>query len=220
MHPGSWGPAEWTAAAALGTFIVALVAGALTFWQVLQAKRLYRDQVRPFVIVDFAFNTVIISISVENIGTTPARDVSIKFDPPLRGPQGDDHDHQAANAPMFARGIPMMAPGREMRVMLGGPDVLTQGEAGKIPLRYEVTATYTDLEGRKYHDPPLYLDLSSYNQTEVERRPVVDALKGIERAIKDKRIGPTRSIRDGLLPAPFRRDVTAAAEEPVQDNDQ
>lgn len=173
---GTWGAPEWTAFAALGTFAVALIASGIALIQLWQAKALYREQVRPFVIVDFSFDGLLVSISVKNTGSTPAMNVSMTFDPPLRG----EDFYDTANAPMFAKGIPMMAPGREMRVRLG--QIRALHELGATS--YKVIVTYSNLTGRRYADPPLYLDLGVYNQTEIERQPVVDSLTAIERAIQ------------------------------------
>jgi hypothetical protein len=159
------------------------------------------------VIVDYAFDHNVISVAVKNTGATPALDVKVEFDPPPKAPS-DFRDIETA--PMFTKGIPMMAPGREMRVRLGdGQSVFEEGRKGNIPMGHKVTATYSDLKGRRYDDPPLYLDLNSYTHTEIERRPLIDALKGIERAIERKRMWPAergdRTLRSRLRP-PARRD--------------
>jgi hypothetical protein len=71
-----------TAWAAWATVAVYVVLGIFAWIQVLQARRLREEQARPFVIVDFEPG-FLVYLTVENIGRTMARDVSIRFDKPL-----------------------------------------------------------------------------------------------------------------------------------------
>jgi hypothetical protein len=71
-----------TAWAAWATVAVYVVLGIFAWIQVLQARRLREEQARPFVIVDFEPG-FLVYLTVENIGRTMARDVTIRFDKPL-----------------------------------------------------------------------------------------------------------------------------------------
>ena len=84
MGPALAKATDWaavTAWAAWATVAVYVVLGIFAWIQVLQARRLREEQARPFVIVDFEPG-FLVYLTVENIGRTMARDVSIRFSPP------------------------------------------------------------------------------------------------------------------------------------------
>ena len=74
--------AGWSA---LGTWVTAAIYVALLAYavrQVGEATRLRRAQTRPFVVVDLEPG-YLIYLTVENIGTTVARNVTFSFEPAL-----------------------------------------------------------------------------------------------------------------------------------------
>ena len=122
-------------------------------------------------IVDFEFRGIAVMLTVRNIGTTPACDVRIRFTPPLQSPLEGDPKEFA----VFAEGIPMLAPGRAISHRFGtGPQFFpTEGEA--VALRYEARAQYTNLEGERYEDPALVLDLLPFKNSAVDRDVLHDS---------------------------------------------
>ena len=184
MSLSQWGASEWGAFGQVGAFVVATVAGGVVIEQVRQAKSSWRDQTRPYVIVDFEFRGMFVAINVRNIGSNPARDVEITFDPPL---VADFRTGDTEALATFDSKIPMLAPGRSISIPFGhGPDIFG-GDAG-TPLRYEATATYRPLEGKTaYKDPPCVLDLAPYRHTLMERddlHDIANRLKRIESSMK------------------------------------
>src|SRR5262249_58913814 len=69
----------WAACATVGIYIVL---GLFAWRQVREARKLREEQARPFVMVDFDPG-FLVYLTVENLGRTMARDVSIRFDKPL-----------------------------------------------------------------------------------------------------------------------------------------
>ena len=142
-----------------------------------------RTQTRPYVIVDFEFQSIVVMLAVRNIGTTPAREVRIRFDPPLQSSLAHDPSEFA----VFADGSPMLAPGRAIRHMFGtGPQFFPQEGEG-VPLRYEAQVQYTNLGGKRYDDPPLVLDLLPFKNSALDREELHELsqnLKDIKNLMK------------------------------------
>jgi hypothetical protein len=110
MGPALVKATDWaavTAWAAWATVAVYVVLGIFAWIQVLQARRLREEQARPFVIVDFDPG-FLVYLTVENIGRTMARDVSIHFDKALEstlsGPREIDE------SPLLRKPIPTLPP--------------------------------------------------------------------------------------------------------------
>jgi hypothetical protein len=184
VNPTDWHAAEWGAFGQVGALVVAIVAGLLVWLQVHQGRQVREDQTRPYVIVDFEFRGMLVLVSVRNIGATPAANVRIAFDRPLESPTKGLNPERFA---VFSEPIAMMAPGRRISVYFGlGPDFFPTD--GGVPLRYEVTVSYSDLAGtRKYNDPPNILDLAPFKHTSVDRddlHQIAQRVKGIEQAMK------------------------------------
>ena len=93
--------ADWPAVAACAawaTVLVYIVLGGFAWRQVHEARRLREEQARPFVIVDFEPD-FLVYLTVENIGRTVARDVTIQFDKPL--PSTLERPRELDESPLF-----------------------------------------------------------------------------------------------------------------------
>lgn len=185
MHPSDWAAGEWAAFGSVSALFVYVILGITAIVQLRESRRLRELQTRPYVIVDFEFKGWWTHLVVKNIGATPAANVSITFDKKLQvpGKSNQPEDFEIFNGP-----IPMIAPGRVIKVRFGaGPDFF-KDEAADIPLNYRAQAVYTDLSGKKkYQDPPLVLDLLPYKHTVVGSdhfSELATAAKGIEKAMK------------------------------------
>jgi hypothetical protein len=159
MEPALAKATDWaavTAWAAWATVAVYVVLGIFAWIQVLQARRLREEQARPFVIVDFEPG-FLVYLTVENIGRTMARDVSIRFDKPLEstlsGPREIDE------SPLLRKPIPTLPPGRKIRVLF---DQYAARLEAKLPLTYDVTLRYKGPLGKKEWEHPYPLDLGIY----------------------------------------------------------
>ena len=131
--------------------------------------------------MDFEFRGFLVRIAIKNIGVTPALNVAVKFDKALHqvSPKGYDINQSS----VFASPIPMLAPGRTIRINLdSGPAIFKDGT---VPLRYDASVTYSDVRGKRYEDPPFPLDLSPYKHTPIEPKGLPDLVAELEKVRKD-----------------------------------
>lgn len=153
--------------------------GVIALRQLGESRRLRQLEYRPYVIVDFYFKGFFVFLEVRNTGRNPARDVTVSFDKELV----PSDDRQSANFSIFDQPIPMMAPGRIIRLPLGtGPAFFKEGQTA--PLSYQVQVKYEDMSGRAHTDPPLLLDLSPYKHTVPPRDDSADLVAAV-REIRD-----------------------------------
>jgi hypothetical protein len=204
----TWRAAEWAAFGTCATLLVYIVIGLLAWRQIRESRELRELQTRPYVIVDFEFRRSLVYIVVKNIGTTPALDVSIKFDKPLRTSSATRLDVNEAS--VFKAPIAMLAPGRAIRVVF---DVSHQFFAEDLPRSYTATVTYRDhARKRPYADPPYVLDMSQYQHSALdpeglpelvgavtkmrdEMHKWTDGTRGLLAFVVDRRSHVTRSDR-------------------------
>ena len=137
------------------TFLVLAVSLVFAGRQVREAIRLREARARPFVVVDFEAESVLIHLTIENTGTLAARDIRLQFDPPIRTTPDDPWPPEQST--LMTQGIPTLPPGKKLRFFLDSFPV--RYEKG-LPLTYEATVTYA-VEGRKKPFKDTYtLDLS------------------------------------------------------------
>jgi hypothetical protein len=78
-----WRTAEWEAA---GVWLTGIVTIGLLIYAVRQlrdARKVRDDQTRPYIVVDFHFKSIMVALSIKNIGQTPAKDVRVTLDRPV-----------------------------------------------------------------------------------------------------------------------------------------
>jgi hypothetical protein len=125
------------AAAALIEAAAVVVAVFYAKGQLSELREAREEATRPFVVVDVEAWQTIATLKVRNIGQTIARNITFKFAPELASTfdkvRGGG-DYVLAEIEMFARGIPSLAPGRELATLLD--QVPTRIEAG-LPNRYD-----------------------------------------------------------------------------------
>ena len=150
---------DWTAVAALAAWAtvgIYVVIGLVAWRQVGEARKLREEQARPFVIVDFEPG-FLVYLTVENVGRTIARDVSIHFDKPLESSlQGR---RELDDSPLFREPIPALPPGKKIRVLF---DQINDRLNAGLPLTYDVELRYRGPTGRKKWTEPYRLDLGMY----------------------------------------------------------
>jgi hypothetical protein len=179
-----------TAWAAWATVAVYVVLGIFAWIQVLQARRLREEQARPFVIVDFEPG-FLVYLTVENIGRTMARDVSIRFDKPLQstlsGPREIDE------SPLLRKPIPTLPPGRKIRVLF---DQYAARLEATLPLTYDVTLHYKGPFGKKAWEHPYRLDLGIYLGSQEPPKGLPELVTEVENIRKElqKWRGGTRGL--------------------------
>jgi hypothetical protein len=108
---------DWPAVAALAAWAtvgIYIVIGLFAWGQVHEARKLREEQARPCVIVDFE-PSFLVYLTVENLGRTMARDVSIQFDKPLQ--TTFEGRSELDESPLFRLPIPTLPPGKKIRVL-------------------------------------------------------------------------------------------------------
>jgi hypothetical protein len=113
---------------------------------------------RPDVIVAFIFEDGMLLIAVQNIGSQPALQVHVAFDPPFKGLGGTA---SIPELPLF-RNIAFLAPSRSIRTLL---DSSAAYFARREPEQINVTASCSDRTEQKFsctivHDLAIYRDLA------------------------------------------------------------
>jgi hypothetical protein len=174
-----WGPPQWSAAGNVATAIIALLAVIYAALQVREAKRAREAQTQPFVVVSLQPSPVanfIIELVVENIGSTLARDVSFRFDPPLKSSLDDS---RLEDSYLIQHGIPTMPP--KMRLARVFDSANQRQEAGDLPWRFNVEVRFSDYRGRAQEKLQYVLDLEPYRSgTFLEERGIHHAAKALE----------------------------------------
>lgn len=169
--------AAWAAVGSVAAVVVYLVLGAFAFVQVRQAKKVRELQTRPYVIVDFEARRFLLYIAIKNIGSTPARDVSVTFDKRLQTSNAVRVDIN--DATVFKQPIPMLAPGRSIFVTFDVSHSLFADV--NLPLSYDVKLTYWNLERRRiYKDPPYTMDLSHRKETAIDPQGIPELVSQVE----------------------------------------
>ena len=179
-----------TAWAAWATVAVYVVLGIFAWIQVLQARRLREEQARPFVIVDFEPG-FLVYLTVENIGRTMARDVSIRFDKPLESTLTGPHEIDESQ--LLRKPIPTLPPGRKIRVLF---DQYAARLEAKLPLTYDVTLRYKGPLGKKAWEHPYRLDLGIYLGSQGPPKGLPELVTEVENIRKElqKWRGGTRGL--------------------------
>jgi hypothetical protein len=119
---------------------------------------------RPDVIVDFLFEDGMLFVAVQNIGSQPALQVHVAFEPPFKGLGGSV---SIPDLPLF-RNIEFLAPSRSIRTFL---DSSAAYFARKEPQQITATASYSDRSGQKFssamrHDLAIYRDIAFIPKSE------------------------------------------------------
>jgi hypothetical protein len=163
-----WSAEEWSAlgsllaaGGAVATFVVAMIAALAAFRQVREARILREEQARPHVVVYFEpsqASTMHLDLVVENVGHTAARDVCVRFEPPLVSTM--DNAEFARADPYFLReGIPTLPPGIAYRMLFeSGPERFQRDD---LPRRYVATVSFADRRGERESDKYV-LDLDTF----------------------------------------------------------
>ena len=115
--------------------------------------------------------SILLDLVIKNIGYGIAKDVKLKIAPPLY----DHNNLDISELSLFKQGISFFPPNREFRQIIG---VSTQffGEGAQRPLEYNLTLSYSDVEGTRIPDYVIPLDLSVYRNLLIHRDSDIDKL--------------------------------------------
>jgi hypothetical protein len=201
--PGGTDWAAVAARAAWATVGIYIVIGLFAWRQVHEARKLREEQARPFVIVDFEPD-FLVYLTVENLGRTMARDVTIHFDKLLETTLKDRP--KLDELPLFREPIPTLPPGKKIRVLFDQfPARLDAG----LPLTYDVTLRYQGPTGRKEWKHPYRLDLGMYVGAALPTKGLPELVTEVENIRKEMERWRGTSAGRGLLVQPIdqrRRD--------------
>jgi hypothetical protein len=160
---------------------VAVVAAVIYAKRQLKEFRDAREETtRPFVVIDLETARTIATLKVRNIGQTIARNVTFRFTPPIESTFDSTRgggQYILGEIELFARGLPSLAPGRELSTLLD--QVPARIEAG-LPSRYDVDVSYDGPNGKRYTDRQVVSLDALIGLTRVERKDVHDAAKSLE----------------------------------------
>jgi hypothetical protein len=174
-------PDELTAGGTVGTCAVALVAALVAYWQLREARRLREAQAQPYVVVDVEPSIVtrrILNLVIRNTGQTLARDVKIRFEPPLQSTIDSD-GFPPAKFKALTEGIPALPPGREYQIAL---DSAVDRAQSSLPDSYTVTVSFHDRDGKPLEDLTYVLDLAMFRSAPyVQERSVHDVAEELQR---------------------------------------
>ncbi len=150
----AWDPGDWEAFGTNLTVVVAIVAALFAYRQVKEAQRTRQEQAQPFVVVDIqpkeSVSWRILNLVIENVETTLARDVKIRFTPQIGTSQSG---YDLANSALLREGIPTLPPHRRIEVLF---DVSFERVKTELPMRYEAEVIFKDSRGRQ-QDPLNYV---------------------------------------------------------------
>ena len=128
--PWDWSADAWTALAAWTTALVAALAAWFARHQVLEARTTREEQAQPFIVVDFEPSEAwsgLMNLVIRNTGQTLAKDVLVRFDPPLQTTLSEANGQfWTEKSSLIREGIPAMPPGREYCLLFERmPDLYT-----------------------------------------------------------------------------------------------
>lgn len=114
--------------------------------QIQLTEQIRREQAEPYVVVDIRPSdhvSHVFELVIENVGPTVARNVRIRFDPPLErvGEASRPHWTPIRESLLLTQGIPLMPPGRRMEWFI---DTTHERFDSDLPMQYTATV---DAEG-------------------------------------------------------------------------
>lgn len=189
MDPFGMAPEQYTAAAtwvaafaATGTLGVLVVTARYARNQFEATQDLRRAQTRPYVVPSIDVEQqMFFMLRVENVGTTPAYNVRLTFDPPPRSTMGDMEDLRMLKEP-----IPSMPPGQAFRAgWETAPTVFGEDGSYPHPLSYRVTATYDDQQGHSYSPEEYVLDFCVYEGQAQAPKGMAELVKTAEKLLAE-----------------------------------
>lgn len=187
---------QWSAAAGVVTAVAAIVAIAAALVQLRDARRLRREQARPYVAVFMESSNAspqFVDLVVKNFGLTAGHDIELRCDPPLqRSTQGSTTVFEEVWLPPA---LPTLVPGQEWRTLWDFSPARAQTN---LPERHEVHVRVKDSIGQVAEEV-FILDWGAYRSRRwVTVRTIHDvgkSLRAIERELPRWREGLHGGLR-------------------------
>jgi hypothetical protein len=125
--------------------------------------------------VDFDSKLDYMILAIENVGKTIAQNVQLEFDPLLESSLADT---DLSTNSVLVRGIPMLAPGKRLRVLF---DRYTSRMESGLPMTLDVKVSYEGptkkKKTKKYPREPYVLDLEHLKNVMLAEPTVADVLQ-------------------------------------------
>lgn len=165
---------DWTAIATGATCVVLFVTLLYVIAQVRDAKRLRREQFRPWLTVGFHFRSNVAFAAIRNHGTTAARKIRLRFEPEL---QSSLHS-AGGDVAMLREETPVMAPGEERLILFDRvPDRLRS----ELPKRHDVFVEYSDHRGKQLPTERFVLDFALLDGARLPDKGLHDLVEEMSR---------------------------------------
>ena len=177
-----WRTSEWESA---GVWVTGLLTVGLLIYAALQlrhSRQVRDDQSRPYIVVDFHFRSVLVALTVRNIGQTAARDVRVRLAQPLTSAAATDPSLPWQSEGLFGpEGVSLFAPGREMRFLI---DAFHKRYEAKLPASISGTVEYKRPRGDEVLSEPFTIDMGPYALALMAPKDVADIGDEIEKIRK------------------------------------
>ena len=116
-------------------------------WQMVEESRKHREQqLRPYIVVDFESSGENIYLTIENIGSTPALDVKVDFNPDMQVKDIREHckGKVITNLPLLSQGIPFFPPNKVIRIFYEKSSVFFKKDVEDRIKDYQVDIRYQE----------------------------------------------------------------------------
>ena len=164
----------WTAVGTWATCLVLLLTLLYAARQLSEAKRLRREQFRPWVTVGFHFRSNVAFVRIKNVGATAARDVRLGFSPDLVSTRSE----KIGKVPMLGEPTPVLVPGEERLLLLDSVPARLQSD---LPRRHTAHVTYRDHHGEELPTEEFVLDFGLLDGTRVLDKGLHDLVEELKR---------------------------------------
>lgn len=175
-----WRTSEWEAVGVWATAFLTVFAVLFAVVQLRHAAKDPRETTRPFVQVDIEPRRFLNYLSIKNTGQTAASDVKIRFS--VAPEQAHKSGLSWLEAPALRDGIPLLAPGREIRFFF---DSFIERKESTLPARYDGTVTYGTHGRDERYEERFVLDLGMYMESVFGDRTLDDLVGEIEKLSKE-----------------------------------
>lgn len=131
--------------------------------------------------------SILFELVVKNVGQGAAKDITLKITPPLF----DHMNRDISGLSLFKNGISFLPPGAELRQVVDTSEKFFKGD-GKFPLDYEITISYSDVEGNilSQNIPiniEVYRNLKTRRESDVEK--LAEQVKSLVQVLNKKKDG-------------------------------
>lgn len=177
---------NWTEVVAIGTLfqcLVILIAAIVAASQLRESRRLRRAQTRPYVVVKLETTPVersLVNLVIENIGATPALNVTFQVTPELTSSIDKPGDNRLTEWSVLSSGIPHFAPHQQVRTLLDSL-ITRMATESPFPRSYIFTTSYSGIGDKKPYRESIEINFGAFIGSHyVVEKGIHDVAKSIE----------------------------------------